>query len=162
MKKIVRILGVTLSLTVLVSCSKDDDNNGPDTNVTESNLKGTYAYTSVSVKDAVDLNGDGISNNDLKKEGYKTCTLDNLVEITEKNYSFILQGTECSENETNLLFTYKLNKDTKVLTLFLDGQNAGEITNIEYYEFNGTKRYQYQSYDDNLKQNVVYGMTSVK
>lgn len=161
MKKIVRILGVTLSLIVLASCSKDDDNN-PDTGVTESNLKGTYSYTSVSVQEAVDLNGDSVKNNDLKKEGYKICTLDNLIEITEKNYSFVLQGTQCSTSETPMTFTYKLDKEKKSITLFLDGQNAGELTNIEFFDFNGTKTYQYQAYDADLKQNVVYGMTAVK
>ena len=59
MKKIVRILGITLSLLVLASCSKDD-NNDPDTGITEGNLKGTYNYTSVSVQEAVDLNGDKV------------------------------------------------------------------------------------------------------
>lgn len=161
MKKIVRILGITLSLLVLASCSKDD-NNDPDTGITEGNLKGTYNYTSVSVQEAVDLNGDGVKNNDLKKEGYKICTLDNQVAITEKNYSFILQGTSCSSSETGLVFTYTLDKTAKKITLFLDGQNAGELTNIEFFDFNGTKTYQYTAYDADLKQNVVYGMTAVK
>ena len=161
MKKIVRILGITLSMLVLVSCSKDDD-NGPDTVVSEGNLIGTYNFTSVSVKDAVDLNGDGVKNNDLKKEGYNTCTLDNQISITEKNYAFILQGTKCSSNETGLVFTYTLDKAAKKITLFLDGENSGELTNIEFLDFNGKKTYQYQSYDADLKQNVVYGMTAVK
>jgi hypothetical protein len=161
MKKIVRILGVTLSLIVLASCSKDDDNN-PDTGLSEGNLKGTYSYTAVSVQEAVDLNGDGVKNNDLKKEGYKACTLDNLIEITEKNYSFINQGTQCSSSETNLVFTYTLDKTAKKITLFLNGENSGELTNIEFFDFNGSKTYQYQVYDADLKQNVVYGMTAVK
>lgn len=161
MKKIVRILGITLTLLVLASCDKEDDNN-PDTGVKESNLKGTYVYTSVSVQEAVDLNGDGVKNNDLKKEGYKTCTLDNQISITEKNYSFILQGTQCSASETGLVFTYTLDKAAKKITLFLDGQNAGELTNIELFDFNGTKTYQYTAYDADLKQNVVFGMTAVK
>lgn len=161
MKKIVRILGVTLSLIVLASCSKDDDSN-PETGVTEENLKGTYAYTAVNVQEAVDLNGDGVKNNDLKKEGYRTCTLDNLIEITEKNYSFVMQGTQCSNEEIGLVFTYTLDKTAKKITLFLDGQNSGEITNIEFLDFGGTKTYQYQVYDADLKQNVVYGMTAVK
>lgn len=161
MKKIVRILGITLSLLVFASCSKDD-NNDPDTGVTEGNLKGTYNYTSVSVQEAVDLNGDGVKNNDLKKEGYKICTLDNQVSITEKNYAFIMQGTQCSSTETGLVFTYTLDKTAKKISLFLDGQNAGELTNIEFFDFNGTKTYQYSAYDADLKQNVVYGMTAVK
>jgi hypothetical protein len=161
MKKIVRILGITLSVLVLASCSKDD-NNDPDTSVTEGNLKGSYVYTSVNVQNAVDLNGDGVKNNDLKKEGFRTCTLDNELQITETNYAFIMKGVKCADSETDLVFTYKLNKEAKTITLYLDGQKAGEITNIEFVDFNGSKTYQYQSYDDELKQNIVYGMTAIK
>ena len=71
MKKIVRILGVTLTLLVLASCSKDEGDGSPDTTLSVSNLKGTYKYTGMSVEKAVDLNGDGDSNNDLSKENYK-------------------------------------------------------------------------------------------
>ncbi|OXA65934.1 hypothetical protein B0A67_23930 [Flavobacterium aquidurense] len=160
MKKIIRVLGVTLSVLVLVSCSKDE-NNDPTTEVTESNLKGTYKYTSVSVQEAVDLNGDGVKNNDLKKEGYRTCTLDNNLEITETNYSFIMKGVSCSADETSLVFTYKLNKDEKTITLYDKGVFAGEITKVDFYNFNGLKTYNYQVYDDNLKQNVAYGMEAI-
>ncbi|MNR65660.1 hypothetical protein D3C85_1888030 [compost metagenome] len=55
-----------------------------------------------------------------------------------------------------------MDKTAKKITLFLDGQNSGEITNIEFLDFGGTKTYQYQVYDADLKQNVVYGMTAVK
>ena len=161
MKKIIRVLGLTLSLLIISSCSNDDDNN-PSTEVTESNLKGTYKYTSASVQTAVDLNGDGVFNNDLTKEGYRTCTLDNNLEITETNYSFIMKGTSCSSDETSLVFTYKLNKDEKIITLYEKGVSAGEITKVEFFNFNGLKTYNYQVYDDKLKQNVAYGMEAIK
>jgi hypothetical protein len=162
MKKNVRTLSLLLVLGItLVSCSKDEDNN-PDTDVTESNLKGTYKYTSVSVQTAVDLNEDGLFNNDLTKEGYRTCTLDNNLEITETNYSFIMKGVTCSSDETNLVFTYKLNKDEKTITLYDKGVIAGEIAKISFFNFNGLKTYNYQVYDDKLKQNVAYGMEAVK
>ena len=161
MKKIVRILGITLTLLVLASCDKDDDSNDPITDVTTSNLKGTYTYMAVSVKEGVDLNGDGVKNNDLKKEGYKTRTLDNNLEITDTNYSFIMKGEKCSDLEGNMTFTYKLDKNAKTITLFLNNSNAGEITNVNYYNFNGTKRYSYYVYDEDLKQDVAYVMTAI-
>ena len=83
MKKLVRILGVTLTLLVLASCSKDEVDGSPDTTLSVSNLKGTYKYTGMSVEKAVDLNGDGFENNDLSKENYKECLYDNTIEIKD-------------------------------------------------------------------------------
>ena len=56
MKKIIRVLGVTLSLVVLASCSTNEGDGSPDTTLNVSNLKGTYKYTGMSVEKAVDLN----------------------------------------------------------------------------------------------------------
>ncbi len=161
MKKIIRVLGVTLSLVVLASCSKDDDASEPTKEISESNLKGIYTYQAVSVKDAVDLNKDGTFNNDLKKEGYKTCTLDNQLQITETNYSFIMKGTSCGPDEKDLIFTYKLDKATKTITLFENGLEAGKVEEIEFANELGVKTYKYLIFDNNLKQNVVYIMNAI-
>ena len=110
MKKIVRILGVTLTLLVLASCSKDEGDGSPDTTLSVSNLKGTYKYTGMSVEKAVDLNGDGVFNNDLSKENYKECLYDNTIEITDTQYTFQMKGAQCDPSETNLVFTYTLDK----------------------------------------------------
>lgn len=162
MKKTVRTLGLSLLALTIFSCSSDNGGSEPTTTVTESNLAGTYIYTSVNVQNAVDLDGDGVFNNDLIRENYKSCTLDNQIVITDKTYSFIMKGTQCSSSETDLIFTYKLNKDEKTIALYLDGQKAGDIDGIEFFDFNGSKTYQYRVYDDNLGQNVIYGMTAIK
>ena len=162
MKKIVRILGVTLTLLVLASCSKDEGDGSPDTTLSVSNLKGTYKYTGMSVETAVDLNKDGVFNNDLFMEGYKSCTLDNQLEISETQYNFILKGTSCYPDEKNLNFTYKLDKTAKTITLFENGVESGKVENIDFYNSNGLKTYEYQVYDTNLKQKVVFIMRAIK
>ena len=162
MKKFIRVLGVTLSLVVLASCSKDDDQGvNPSEEVTETNLKGVYTYQAVNVQTAVDLNKDGIFNNDLFKEGYKTCTLDNQLEITEMNYSFIMKGTSCGVDEKNLIFTYKLDKVEKTITLFENGNEAGKISGIEFKNELGIKTYAYKVFDANLNQDVVFIMNGL-
>ncbi len=161
MKKFIRVLGVTLSLVVLASCSTDDAASEPTKEISESNLKGTYIYQTVNVKDAVDLNKDGVFNNDLFKEGYKTCTLDNQLEITETNYNFIMKGSTCAPDEKNLNFTYKLDKAAKTITLFENGQESGKVENVEFYNGNDLKTYEYQVYDSNLEQNVVFIMKAI-
>lgn len=161
MKKIIRILGITLSLVFLASCSDDSPTDEPSKELSESNLKGTYIYQTVNVKEAVDLNKDGVFNNDLFKEGYKTCTLDNQLEITEKNYNFILKGSTCAPDEKNLYFTYKLDKTAKTITLFENGIESGKVDNVEFYNGNDLKTYEYQVYDSNLKQNVVFIMKAI-
>ena len=161
MKKIVRILGVTLTLLVLASCSKDEGDGSPDTTLSVSNLKGTYKYTGMSVENDVDLNGDGFKNNDLSKEKYKECSFDNTIEITETQYTFQMKGVQCDPSETNLVFTYTLDKTAEKIYLFENGQPAGEIKNVKYNNFAGVKTYEYRVYNNTLKQDIVYGMVAI-
>ena len=161
MKKIIRVLGVTLSLVVLASCSTNEGDGSPDTTLNVSNLKGTYKYTGMSVEKAVDLNGDGVFNNDLSKENYKECLYDNTIEITDTQYTFQMKGAQCHPSETNLVFTYTLDKTAEKITLFENGQNAGEITSVKFYSFSGVKTYEYRVYNNTLQQDIVYGMVAI-
>ena len=161
MKKIIRVLGVTLSLVVLASCSTNEGDGSPDTTLNVSNLKGTYKYTGMSVEKAVDLNGDGVFNNDLSKENYKECLYDNTIEITDTQYTFQMKGAQCDPSETNLVFTYTLDKTAEKITLFENGQNAGEITSVKFYSFSGVKTYEYRVYNNTLQQDIVYGMEAI-
>ena len=161
MKKIIRVLGVTLSLVVLASCSTNEGDGSPDTTLNVSNLKGTYKYTGMSVEKAVDLNGDGVFNNDLSKENYKECLYDNTIEITDTQYTFQMKGAQCDPSETNLVFTYTLDKTAEKISLFENGQPAGEIKNVKYNNFAGVKTYEYRVYNNILKQDIVYGMEAI-
>ena len=49
-------------------------------------------------------------NNDLSKENYKECLYDNTIEITDTQYIFQMKGAQCDPSETNLVFTYTLDK----------------------------------------------------
>ena len=83
MKKIIRILGITLSLVILASCDKGD--NGEDNSLPEVNpntLAGTYKVSIAMVDTAVDSNKDGFSSQDLLLEGYNACGFDDGIEIT--------------------------------------------------------------------------------
>lgn len=161
MKKIIRILGITLSLVVFASCSNDNGDGSPDTTLNVSNLKGTYKYTGLSVETAVDLNGDGVFNNDLSKEDYKTCLFDNTIEITDTQYTFQMKGAQCDPSETNLVFTYTLDKTAEKIFLFENGKAAGEITHVKYYNFDNVKTYEYRVYNNALQQDIVYGMVAI-
>lgn len=161
MKKVIRVLGLGLVLGLsFVSCT-DEKSSEPETSLETKNLKGIYKYQGVSVASAVDTNGDGIFNNDLIKEGYNACGYDNTLEITDTQYTFQMKGTQCDPSETNLSFTYTIDKANAKITLFENGQSAGEITNVKYYSFNGIKTYEYQVYSQSLKQNIAYVMESI-
>lgn len=162
MKKLIRVLGVTLSLLVLASCTDENEGDGKsasDTVVTEANLKGVYTYVAVSVHNAVDLNKDGVFNNNLVKEGYETCTLDNQLVITETNYSYIMKGTSCGYGEKDLVFTYKLDKVANTITLYENGNDVGQISVLEYKKELDVKSYVFKVFDANLNQDVFYVMS---
>lgn len=161
MKKIIRTLGITLSLVVLASCSNNEGDGNPDTTLNVSNLKGTYKYTGMSVEKAVDINEDGVFNNDLSKENYKACLFDNTIEITDIQYTFQMKGSQCDTSETNLVFTYTLDKTLGKISLFENGQPAGEITHVKYYNFDSVKTYEYRVYNNTLQQDIVYGMVAI-
>jgi hypothetical protein len=162
MKKSIRILGVTLSLVVLASCTDPNEGDGgPDTTLSVASLKGTYKYTGISVAKAVDLNKDGVFNNDLERENYKPCLFDNTIEITDTQYTFQMKGTQCDPSETNLVFTYTLDKTLAKITLFDNGQPVGDITNVSFNNFNNLKTYVYRVYNTVLQQDISYGMEAI-
>lgn len=161
MKKIIRILGITLSLVVLASCTDKGEDGSADTTLSVSNLKGTYKYTGISVAKAVDLNKDGVFNNDLEKENFKPCLYDNTIEITDTQYTFQMKGIQCDPSETNLVFTYTLDKTAEKISLFDNGQPAGDITQVKYYNFGNAKNYEYRVYNTTLQQDIVYGMSAI-
>jgi len=157
MKKIVRILGITLSILVLASCSNDDDNGNGPVVVEKSNLIGKYQITGAIVANAIDSNGDGVSNNDLLKEGYNACTFDNLMEITETNINYIMQGKVCDANETNLSYTYVISGDKKTITVSKDGKLIETLKSVELDKNTaGKSELYFNKYDDTLKQDVYF------
>lgn len=164
MKKIVRTLAVVLVLGItLVSCSKDDDNEGSGPVVVEkSNLIGKYKITEAIVAKAIDNNGDGVSSNDLLKEGYNACTYDNLTEITETNLNYIMQGKACDASETNQINTYTISEDKKTITVSKDGKVVETLKSVELDKNSaGQSEMYFSKFDDTLKQDVFFTLQRI-
>ncbi|WP_289057621.1 hypothetical protein [uncultured Flavobacterium sp.] len=162
MKKIVRILGITLSVVVLgistVSCSKDDDNNNlPGTNT--STLSGSYKVSVAIVDTAVDTNNDGKSNQDLLIEGYNACGFDDEIEITDKTFSIIRKGVSCSADEKNEVYEYKYDDKTKNLDLYVNGKIVETLKGAYIENDNNVKKLFYDRYDEVLKQTIYFKLT---
>jgi len=163
MKKIIRFLGVTLAVVVLTSCDPKDgvEENpiGGNAKLEIAQLMGDYKYSYISVREAVDLNGDGVKNNDLTKEGYYLCTVDNYLKITDKNYSYLMNGVKCDSSEEDLVFTYKLDKAAATITLYEGDVVQGLLTDVYvYYSTSGNKSLNFKVYNNTLGVNVSYTM----
>jgi hypothetical protein len=164
MKKIVRTLAVVLVLGItLVGCSKDDDNEGSGPIIVEkNNLIGKYKITEAVVASAIDSNGDGVKSNDLLKEGYNACTYDNLTEITETNFNYILQGKACDASETNQTNTYVISEDKKTITVSKDGKVIETLKNVELDKNSaGKSELYFNKFDDTLKQDVFFTLQKI-
>lgn len=161
MKKIVRILGVTLSLLVLASCSKDDepDNNLPSVN--PSSLSGSYKVTFAGVDTAVDTNKDGFSSQDLLLEGYNSCGFDNTIQISQTTFSVIKNGVSCNADEKNEIYEYKFNADQKILELYENGKVIETLKQIYLLNDNNKKVLEYERYDSVLKQKIYFSLTKI-
>lgn len=164
MKKIVRTLGLVLvSGIVLVSCSNDDDKEGSGPVIVEkSNLIGKYKIVEAVVATAIDNNGDGVSSNDLLKEGYNACTYDNFTEITETNFNYIMQGKACDASETNLTYTYTISEDKKTITVSKDGKVVETLKNVELDKNTAGKSEMYfNKFDETLNQAVFFTLQKI-
>lgn len=162
MKKIIRILGVTLSLLVLTSCSKDDepDNNLPV--VTPSSLVGSYKVTFATVNNLqLDTNKDGYFTSDLLVDGYNACTFDNTIEITPTTYAIIKKGVSCAADEKNEIYEYKLDEKLKTIELIQNGKVLETLKQVYLLEENGTKKIQYEIFDTVLDRTVYIDLTKI-
>jgi hypothetical protein len=163
MKKIIRVLGITLVLVAMGSCSKDDDNGGSGPIVVEkSNLIGKYKITEAIVAKAIDSNGDGVTNNDLLKEGYNACIYDNLMEITEINLNYIMQGKVCEATETQQTNTYVISGDKKTISVFKDDKLVETLNSIELDKNSaGKSELYFNKFDDTLKQDIYFTLQKI-
>lgn len=159
MKKKVNVLGFFLSLLLISSCS--DDNDKKSENATP---EGVYSYSSITVKNAVDLNGDGVSNTDLMKEGFRTCSFDNQLKFTDTTYSFILAGESCSSDSIigSVSYTYKYDENSKKVTLSQEGTVVDELSNFTVSTVNGVKQITFTVFDLGLNQDLNFTMILVK
>lgn len=167
MKKIIRVLGVTLSLVVLASCSKGDepDPNAGQTVTTDiATLIGTYKYEAALVQVAVDLDKDGKSSNNLMTEKGQECTWDNVFEFKADNVILTDKGVLCDPTGSAIIFDskYTLDVATKTLKRYENGIVKETFTDVSIrYDYNGIKHIRFDIYDTYLKQNVTYNFVKI-
>lgn len=161
MKKIIRILGLTLSVLVLASCSKDDESNNSLPVVTPNSLSGNYKFTLAAVGTAVDTNKDGHFTNYLLEDGYNACVFDNTIEITETTFSVIKKGVSCSADEKNDIYEYKLDEKLKTIELIQNGKVIETLKQVYLLNENGSKKIQYEIFDTILGQTVYIDLTKI-
>ena len=157
MKKVIRILGVTLSVLVLASCSKDDEPDNSLPVVTPSSLSGSYKVTGAVVATPIDTNKDGYFTNYLLEDGYNACGFDNTIEITQTTFSIIKKGVSCTTDEKNEIYEYKFNQTSKTIDLYENGKVIETITSVHFND--DPKILLYRRYDPILKQEIAFNLT---
>jgi PBP1b-binding outer membrane lipoprotein LpoB len=161
MKKIVRILGITLSVLVLASCSNDDEVNNALPEVTPSSLEGSYKVSIAVVDNAVDTNNDGFSSQNLLLEGYNSCGYDDIIEISKTSFSVIKKGVSCNDNEKNEIFEFKLDEATKTLDLYVNDKIVESIKKVYLQIGENKTELKYERFDSVLNQMVYFKLTKI-
>lgn len=161
MKKTIKMLGLTLFLGMsLVSCTKEVE-------VLEPTLTGTYKYQSAIVSQAVDLDKDGISNNDLLKEKGKECFWNRTWQYQGNKATLRAGETPCylsGVELTGVIVTvdYIYDKNNKTIKFIY---TEGEIELFENVKIGFTAdRKQSLSldlWDSRLSQIVTYNLVSI-
>jgi hypothetical protein len=164
MKKIIRVLGISVLLVVLGalgSCSKDDDSDSNLPEVTPSSLAGSYKISIAMVDTAVDSNNDGFASQDLLLEGYNACEYDNVIEITQNTFSIIKKGASCNADEKNEIYEYKFDETSKTLVLYENGKVIETLKKVYLNNDNNQKKLHYDRFDSFLNQTVYFKLTKI-
>lgn len=156
-KNLKKLATLALAMGLIVSCSKDDENeNGSEPVVTVNAIEGTYKIDMLSVATPVDYNGDGVSSQLLLEEDYNLCEYDNYISIDGTYFGFIKKGTTCDENEVDEFYEYKITEDEKGIELLIDNKPYISLTKVAISDYSDKKRFYFTRYDDYLKQDVYY------
>lgn len=162
MKKIIRVLGVTLSLVVLASCTPNENEIDTTPEVTPQSITGEYTYNVVLVANGVDTDGDGKTNTNIMNETGKECVWDNVWTFTESAVTLYEKGVKCDASSPEILLsgTYEYNKATKKLTI-KDSQTGVEVdvledVLLEYDDYSKQTNLSFSVFDKDLEQSVRY------
>lgn len=164
MKKIIRTLGLSLVLALAVtSCTKDDnETNNQDTTLNMSTLSNIYIYEVALVPVAVDLDKDGIKNQNLMVEKINQCTWDNVLEFKGDRFTITDIGILCDTNNTGTIILdakYVLDINSGTIKLYDNNSILIEtLTNVKFYYNDDVKVFKFDLYDSNLKQTVSYSL----
>ena len=161
MKKIIRILGVTLTLLVVASCSKDEAANGEDTTLKTENLSHKYKFLVAAVEIPVDLDNNDISSQNLIDEKVNQCSWDNILEITNDRFILTDEGEICDKDSSSKIIIdarYVLNTEAATMKLYDEKNNLIEsFTGVRIgFQADGRKYISFDSYDSKLQQMVKY------
>lgn len=164
MKKIIRVLGVTLSLVVLASCStnegEEEELAGKPLTTNITNLVGNYTISAVIAPIPVDKDKDGKANYNLLEEKGDECVWDNIFGFTESNLIITDKGMICDPTASSIIMEDKYTLDIEKKTLKTYDSNGKLLitftdVNIEY-DLSGEKTINFVNYDDVLKQYLTY------
>lgn len=160
MKKITRILGLTLVLGIsLVSCTKEVE-------ILEPTLEGIYKYKSVIVSNAVDLDKDGLAGIDLMKEKGKECTWDNIWQYQGNKATLGGGETLCSPDEadsSNVIgsFDYIYDKTSRTIKIMYSGGSSEVLENVKIgFTADQKQSLSFDLWDSKLSQLVTYNLVS--
>ena len=160
MKKIIRILGLTLVLGMsLASCTKEVE-------ILEPTLTGTYKYKSVIVSNPVDLDKDGLANIDLMKEKGKECTWDNTWQYQGNKATLGGGETLCSPDEadsSNVIgsFDYIYDKTSRTIKIMYSGGSSEVLENVKIgFTADQKQSLSFDLWDSKLSQLVTYNLVS--
>lgn len=167
MKKIIRVLGVTLSLVVLASCSNEgeDPTKNQDTTLETTTLANKYKYQAALVTQAVDLDKDGTFSNNLMNENVNQCVWDNIIEFKGDRFTLTDKGSMCDPTSSEVIVDakYALDKDKGVIKLYDNtGAEIERFNNVRFYFNDDEKTLKFDIYDSTLKQDVSYSLTIQK
>ncbi len=162
MKKIIRLLGVTLVLVSLNSCSKDDVPADGTIELTQKNLVGVYKIQKLTVPVAVDIDNDGKTNTNLLLETGKSCVWDNNWEFNGPSMYIKDAGTKCDPTGPLVILdeSFTLDNTNKKIT-FASGDTK-PYTNIQLSISNGLKILSFETEDTNIKQTRSIVLIEVK
>lgn len=162
MKKIIRLLGVTLVLVSLNSCSKDDVPVDGTIELTQKNLVGLYKIQKLTVPVAVDIDNDGKTNTNLLLETGNSCVWDNTWEFNGPSMYINDAGTKCDPagNVRILDESFTLDMTNKKITF--DSGDTKPYTNIQLSVSNGLKLISFETEDTRLKQTRSFTLVEVK
>lgn len=161
MKKLVRILGLSVVIGLsFVSCTKDEIKDG-DLEGTQKNLEGTYKIKSISVPVAVDLDNDGVKNTNLLLENGKICVWDNIWKFGGPSMFIKDSGIKCDVSSPDILLdeSFEFNSSTRIIS-FLSGDTSS-YTDVEIIIVSGKKEINFKTVDKTLNQIRSYTLIQI-
>jgi hypothetical protein len=162
MKKIIRLLGVTLAVVVLTSCDPNGGEIDTTPEVSTQNITGNYTYYAVIADKPVDTDKDGEAHTSLMFEKGKECVWDNIWDFTATAVTLYDKGEKCDSNDPEVILSanYEYNKSTNIITI--KDSKTGESIDvlkdvaIKYDDYSKQYFLSFFIFDTNLDMNVKY------